>query len=623
MDPQDSFRHRLADRFGDFPFLRLLLLQPLFGLVCFLTLLLLAALGLGLPKLWVVSPPEFRPRVRISLVDYFQAKSLKRTGQRLAAQGKERDAALAWQSALANNPADPDLHRDALRQLLRSEPFDRRYIAQALSQTAWLLRLAHTNAVDVELASQVYDRYGVASELYALLWPMRDRLSSTQEGPFLKAAFLAGDMASFQEVWKRGQERFAADPELGLYHAAYLGGWGPVETAAAGRQRLEAATQDPARRELALRLQIAMCAKLMDATRYESVLRQLEEDGVDRLPDRIGYWTLLASTGRKAEARQLAATLVIPPRWPWEVMQLVGALLSLDMNAEAIELLRRLTPEFGRFGGPWGTAIWLAYSDLLIGTKQWDALLDLANRMRQYDRVSAEISGFIYFLDGRAHCGLAHRDLAEAAFKKAITRDFPSPSLALEVATVLQRLGYPGLARDLLQQLERDLAGDPKYWRAVLAVADALKQDSLLVLKAALSGRQLEPENPAWESEYGLALLVNRQSPAEAAQLTWKLLANNPDRVEAKVNHSLALAGLQRFDEADALLRTLDPAVLNDVGRSLYYFGAFEVHVHRQEFEKAKQDLARINPAHLFPPQNQWIEKLRTRLPAAGKAARS
>ncbi|HNQ89408.1 MAG TPA: hypothetical protein PKM73_12395 [Verrucomicrobiota bacterium] len=622
MEPRTTWKERLAERYADRALLRLLIVQPAFRAVFLIALAGVIGMLIALPKFWTVSPPGFRPVVRISLVDLVQARALKASGYRLAAAGREDEAAMAWQGAAANNPADAEVHREALNQLVRNDRLSRKYISEAISQTGWLLRLGGTNSADLELATRVYDKYGLASDLYRLLQPVRDTLSPEQEVPYMKAAFQSQEIEEFTRFWLRREEHGAADPELALYHAAYLAGWGPIERAREGRRRLVEVPLDSPHGLLARRLLLAVSVKLMDPVEYVRVLEELEAAGADRLSDRLGYWRLLGSVGRKEEARQLAQGFVLPPRWPWEVTDLAETLISLGMRDHALATVRRYLPEYGQHGGPWAMAMWLTQGDLLIEDGRWSELLDVATQLRFNEWLAGEMGGYIRYIEGRAHLGLGHTELAAVAFERVRDGEFPMPEVAHLVAGELRKLGHLAVARDVLRRIEPDMANDPAFWATVLKVADVMKEDSVLLLKAAARGRQLQPQNPSWDADYALALIANRQAPAELIVLTREMAAEASDRPEPRVTHSAALAMNGRYDEADALLRTVKLEDLNDYGASAYHLCAVDIHFHRGEFDRAREDIERINRRHLFPIQRDWLEQVRGALSVRGGNAR-
>src|SRR5437763_1849751 len=112
-------KEELGAKLLDYPLLRQLVFERWFRLAFGLFVLVFVFLGLFLPKMWKTSKPGFVPVIKVSGLDLVQAWSLKRTAVKASAAGRFEEANLAWQGALANNRADPDLVRGALRNLLK------------------------------------------------------------------------------------------------------------------------------------------------------------------------------------------------------------------------------------------------------------------------------------------------------------------------------------------------------------------------------------------------------------------------------------------------------------------------------------------------------------------------
>jgi tetratricopeptide (TPR) repeat protein len=594
--------------------LRLFVLQPAFLIVSLILASGALGLAISLPRIWVRSPPNTIPVVRASLLDLVQAASLRRSASRLAESGNNHEAARAWQGAVANDPANPGLLREALQHFIRIPDPDTPLARQAVVECAALLRWGRTNHADIELVAVIWDRYGLAKETYDLLEPIRNTLGLQHRRIYLRTAFVTGRMDEFGKRWAEWGTALDDDDEFSLYAAAYEAGWGPPEAAARGRARLAEAARRQESASLASRLELALYSKTTEASPYRQALQRLEAVGADRLADRIGYWRLLDRTGQRAEARRLATEDIGILRWPWEILQLCEALVALDLKDQAIALLRKQTPIYAHGGGPWALAMWMAQCDLLIDSADWNGLSDLATRMTASETTLFQLDGFAHFIEGRAQIGLGHAARALDAFRKAVTRDFPTPEVTLEAARLLCSLGHPDLARDLLLRVERDLGGDIRYWRVVLDVADTLRQDSLWLLKAASQGRRLAPQDPLWQASYAVGLVFNRQSPAEAIPLTLQLAHDNPTRIEYQVHHALALVQNRRYDEADRVLRAIPLNRLNDLGRTLYGLAELELRWEQHDPEAARAALRRIRLEDLYPSQRKWVDQIRAQV---------
>lgn len=600
-------KKELGGRLAGYPLLRLLLFQFWFRLAFLGFVLLLVFLALFLPRIWRVTPRGFLPEVNISGLDWFQARSLKRTALRAETQGRIDEALFAWQTAIAYHPGDPELFRGSLRTLLRSRrlPPD---LSPVLGQAAWLLRLASTNQADCDLAARVYEKLRLDHWILDLLGSRNGRPDPRTEALRLKALFNAGKTKQFVDDWRRGN-RPPRDPELELYLAACSAGWGAIERTEDGDQTLETALRDPTRRVVAVRLQLRVAAHLGDLPRYERAFHLLQACQADAAPDHVAYWQLLVSLGRKAEAVHLAAKCPRAPETAIEAARMAEALARLGLRSEAGSLLDKyanlLTP---------AEPIWLTQADLLIENRQWEEARVLALRIRLQPAVCASLGGYSYYLEGRADLAEDRRASAETDFQQCAASEFNNPALALFIAAELDQLGYAAWARDILLKSQKRLATDPVYWRLLFSVAWKLKESDL-VLAAATAAYRLQPADAAAMNNYAAALLLCRQQPEQALVLTLQLIGQNPDSVTAKINHSLALLLNHRPTEADAVLQTVNPQTLAGVAASMHAWARFQACVELEKFDEAVLNGQRIDPRYLFPVQGRWLEQQRRQLP--------
>ncbi len=527
--------------------IRVLFFERWFRVAFAAFLLVFIFLALFLPKIWRTSKAGFMPVVKVSGLDLVQAWSLKRTALKAQAAGNFVEANLAWQSALANNMADPDLVRGSLRNLL-SDPHPREHVVQGMQESYWLLRLNNTNLVDLELVSQVFALYKYYDPIVTLLEPRQSVLSPPLMAAYLKALFSVGRVDAFNDRWQEFSPRIQDDPDLRLYRAAYLAGWGAPGTIKEGRDTLDAATAEPARRILAWQLKLIVSAHQLDVGAYHQALEKLAEWHEDLLPFHLSYWRLLSATGKKDEAIQLAEAYPYPPATPGELVDLAQLYTEFGRRDKAIEFMNHYAPDLGN-----APLVWMVYANLLIEAKRWDDLRNLAVQIRSRDSVADSLSGFSYFIEGRAEAALDRQSNAAADFKKAAEREYAFPSVAQQVAAQLLTLGYPELAREMLGRLEKPLQKEFNYWSLLFTAADRLK-DVDLMLKAASRAYELRPVDPRVVNNYAAALLIARQRPDEAIKLTLQLVNQQPDSFVAVVNHSAALLMNDRAREAEALL---------------------------------------------------------------------
>jgi hypothetical protein len=114
----------------------------------------------------------------------------------------------------------------------------------------------------------------------ALLEPLADALSPPEEAVYLKGLCDVGRIGDFGARWEQTGRLSETEIELGLYRAAYLAGWGPLETAPAARARLAEVARDAKLGVLASRLQLSVAAKLLDAEAFAEALSWLERSNV-------------------------------------------------------------------------------------------------------------------------------------------------------------------------------------------------------------------------------------------------------------------------------------------------------------------------------------------------------
>jgi hypothetical protein len=615
MNETSSWKEKLALKFGDAGLLRVLLFNVWFRWALLFVILATLVMFVGLLKIWTTSPPDFAPVIKVSWLDLIQARSMKKTALEYAKAGKHEEAAYAWQVAIANNAADPDLIRGSLEHLLQSEGLRPKAMGQAVGITFWLLRLSATNSVDVDLAAQVYDKYNLAEYQYVLLKSRETQLSATQKSFYLKAHFLLGKMDDFGKKWPELSAAVTNDPELALYRAAYEAGWGPPETLTEGKARLEGALENSPQRALANRLQLMLSTRLVQPDTYREALHRLQSWHQDRVLDHIGYWQLLLAVGRRAEARQLAENYPNPPALPWEVVSLARVYIGLGMEEYAQKFLARYAPEFAKSAAAWSTAIWAMYANLLIEMRRWDELKQIALQIRLIESLQLSMTAYSYYLEGRALYSMNQHMIATQVLKKAAAAEFQDPRIGLEAAVGMLRMNHAEIALQILTPLEKEMEKESSYWQTVFEAGYALKSPSAL-LRAATKCYEFHPENQIFQNNYAAALLISRQNPELASRLTFSLLSKNPNSIAANVNHSFALTMNGRQDEAEALLRKVNPVFMKDVEISMYYLNWFEVHLLKKQYELAAKDLSRINTNHLFSNQLEWLNQKQKELPS-------
>lgn len=647
-----KIKARLREKANDSPLLRLLLYKPWFRLACFAIVLLGIVLVLMVQKLWRTSPPGFLPVVKVRGLDFVQAWSLKRAAHKAQAAGQIEEALHAWRGAVGNNPGDPEALRGFLGALIKGgDP--KEYTPVAVGQSFWLLRLTRTNQVDAELVTQLYEKYRLDELTLGLLDAMQNRLSPALQARYVRALFNQRDMYLFKYHWERGRDQFSKDPDMALYMAAFQAGWGKEEAAAQGREQLRAAMADPARKQLACRLQLAVSLRLAEVPTYEQALQQLTEQRADTPLDHVNDWALLSATGHRAEAAKKAQAYINPPTSAAEIIGMVNAYTALGLRDSARQLLQSYAGDFGYSAG-----VWMVYADLLISDRQWDPLAALALQIRQNQYARNFLPCYASYLEGRAALGQLRQTEADRAFKEMVLYDVAAPYIGLTVARSVLQLGYPERANELLAKMEKDQYQNPQYWLLAFEVAFVRKNPDQL-LTAATRLYELNPKDSATINNYAAALVVLRRQPEEAVRLTLQVLTiaeENlrwlnalPDEgqtrgvanrtlkslnkvqfdqilIDAQINHSRALAMNQRTAEAQAILESIRPEQLARADETTaYYMAWLEIYLNLRQPDQARKAIARIDSKLLFPNQKAWLDQIRRQVsppPAASASAK-
>jgi predicted Zn-dependent protease len=580
---------------------RLLLFSVAFRIAFFAFLVFAIFLALFLPSIWRATPPGFAPVIRVSGLSRVQAWSLKRGAIQALAAGKTNDALYGWQAAVAYDSANPELNRGLLRTL-RMDLGTNQYMNLAIQHSYWLLRLTATNLADVELVSQVFERYRLTDHTLSLLQPLEHQRSPNLEKAYLKALFNAGQIKEFANRWPTVNPS-AVDAELRLYQAAFQAGWGTVAERLQGKENLDAALTDGEWRVLANRLSMAVGFQAGDGQRFEQSLRRLSEWQLDTPAEHCNYWRLLSALGRKADAIELAKAYRKPPGTGAEARQLAETYASLELADKAIDLLQHQTVE-----DAYDERIWMVWGEILVANQRWEAASRLAAQIRQTAAAQRTLLGYSHYLDGQAEWGVGKPAQAEIAFQKAAEADYLDPLMGLRIAEKICDLGYPGVAKKLLLKLQRPLEKNPDYWKGILSVAEKLKDADLRLAAYAAAFKQ-QPKHPLAKNNYAAALVTLRQQPAEAIKLTMDLMVQLPKSVFVKINHSQALLLNQRTHDAEAVLKTINPNRLTPEEATSYYMAWFELYLNLQQFDQARQAASRIERRFLYSCEIQWLDQ--------------
>ena len=564
---------------------------------------MLLAMGLFVAKIWVVTPPWFKIRIRISGLDYVQAMALHRAAEANAIAGKLDESVAAWNRAIANNQGDKELYRGFLRTLVAAPQVRKEHLPWAVSQGYTLLALSQTNTGDLELLSSYLRRMDLFSSVSSLLQPHAAELSPAGIRLYAEALFLTDNTATYSDFFQKHQGILTNDPAAKLIHTAWNCFWGPPGGLSSSRQLLDSARTDPELKNLACKLQLRVSRAIPDIPGYRSALNQLVELHSDKVIDHVNLWLLLIDAGQTKEAAELAHGFSHPPENAEETVRLVATLDKLGMTSYGLEVIsRKLTESHGE------SQLWIAKAELLRKLLRWKELQELSVAMRAERRLGKRIGGYSYYLEGEADQNLGNAEAARLSFERSLEEPFPTATLVLRAAVTLRSLGYPKLSADLLQKNEEAFTSRTDFWFE-LARAAYDEKDPELLERATRRMYELAPNNLMAINNYAAALLANRSKADEAIKLTLRVITEFPDRVDARLNHALALVLNRRVADASETLSRIKPEALGNLETTIFHYVGFEIGVQRNQPGQAKLEAAKIDRHFLQPAQVRFLEE--------------
>ena len=584
-------------------FLFHLVYEPAF-LIAIGSLVALALLApVFLLKIWIVSPKGFDPVVKVRALDFVQAAALRRSARKAEAIGDYKEAMLGWRGTVENNPANATDLRAALENATRIQPPSREWLGWSLYYGNWLMRLEQTNLHDVFLYAKVLDHYQLEESLVSVLDPYAKELNADQSALYTRALFQIGRVDGFQQQWKRHAKEFAQDRDMALFDSAFKAGWSSGSEATEARKRLDLATTDPATQRLANRLSLSVCIARNESTAYRAALSRLENDRSDRVPDHVRYWLLLAYNQRGDEAREQARKFVAPPESSGDAEIMARGLLRLGLRTETLAYLERHQEAFS-----YHPTLWTLRTQLLMEMNRWDDLRTVAVAMRQHDRLEPYLGGYSHFLEGLAETRQGRDDIASRCFAELAQHPIPDPVLAYSSASLLKKLGRPEIAASMLGRLEKNFSNQLEFWLQLQASAFDARQFDVL-LAATKRAYEIAPGKLEYANNYAAALLVSREHPSEAIELTFRTLQLAPQAFETRLNHALALLQNARVTDAEPILRDLDDERRDAERETLVNLGWFEFFLRSGNPTRAKEYALKVDPARLLPPQAEWFTK--------------
>ncbi len=557
-----------------------------------------------IPKIWEVSPEDFRPRVKISGLDYVQSITLAKTAREHEDAGDYEAALYSWNAAIANYPTQTENLRSAIAAFLELDRPTVKQTRQNINYSLWLLRLNQTNFTDLAVIAESLDRSRLDSLQFSLLSPLEDKLTEPMRAAYSRSLFNLFRHQEFNTQWQKLSEATKSSPENALYGAAYKALWASPAEAEASRAELESRVESDETQLLARQLLLLVHFQQKNTSAYQTVLTDLVEADRDRYSHHIAYWTLLHQVGKTEDALERARDFERVPTDIGDLVNHVNLFRQLGVPKLADELVTKHLNAF-----PPEVGLYSTYADLLIELSDWDRLREIAIGLRKINTEAAAVS-LSYYLEGTADANQSRQNSASAAFEKfsASVSDEDLNS-ELGIARELIALGFSNHALKLLEKVEADNKNDPAYWytRAGCAFRTRAYEKMRDCSARALD---LDPQNARFKSAVVESLLLLREDPARTVRLTLELVTANPTSFSHNINHVLALLLNQRVDEASALLQRIPEESAPDAqARAAHHYAEFGVAFLSGDFQQAREIGALIPSSLLSDKEQEWFDQ--------------
>ncbi len=598
-------RRKIINRLVGFPALqfsvRVWFSSSWFRFACFGLVATVLTVGLSLPKVWNVAPKGLEREIRISVLDWLQARALLRSAEKELLAGKTDQALVGYQMALANNPGDLLILRRFLKAGERF-PLSPSTSAILLQYSVWLQELSPGNMEDLELAVHVLDRLEAGAVSLEILGknPGMVTTSTLLARFYLKALFDQRLIGQFIAEWGRlgGTARFAPDKVLILYYRAYTAGWGGKQVDSTSPDvALSNAFDDPVLGTVALRLALAVHEHQRNVEKYWEALQRLEQTGAARLGEHVRGWVLLAGQGKKAKAVSIAEAYRASPRDLPEVFMLVRTYQLLGMNKTLRSALPKWLEQF-----PPVEELWMGYISMLVDEANWSPLQELALRLRTDKAFPSRFRGMSFYAEGRAFVGEKRSEQALRAFEEVAAAGIHAQSVAIEISRELVRLGFAKVASSILKEQRAREVKTYELFEAMNSAALA-SEDSALLLESTQAALALRPQDLRAQINYTAALCFARISPEEAVARTFDLSLRNPDLSSVKLNRAAALNLSGRWDDSVNILEAASNSPLSPQEWDALHFSAFEAFVNLKRWPKAREHRKLVNLSRLSPEQ--------------------
>ena len=601
-DAPDSVGEWALRRLENHSLAMVLLLDRRFRVVLGVCLLVsLVALAI-LPKAWRVSPEGVNPTLRISALDWLQARTLARGARKAAERGDLEASVQGWRLAVANDPG----FVDGLRQLVAVET--RRWSSPSppedlwgVEHADWLLRLTETNRVDLDAAVTLVGCLPLDWWTLRLL-EGREKLNSIQEFELLKAKLRASDVEGFLDA--RSSRRYPASfrAELQFYDWAYAAGWAGDDAAYLS---LLGTLENPRWRRPVSALCHVVARERDTVEGYRRLIRKLERYEGLGLELNLDFWEALVRDGQSEEVRSGLLGNAFPLRNGVQLSRMIGLYRNVGLEGEVRRLLEGLLAREDT-----SLEFALAIAQEMIRYGDWETLEAFAVRLRTREQASVKGSVLSLYLEGLASDSQGDREGASTSFSRIADQRAAPISFLERLSRELDERHYHAAAFRVLQGLSPEEVSDPlDYWKRRSRVAYAV-DDLEDFLEAAQRAYSMDDTDLVAVNNYAAALMALGRESAKALRLAQRVFTNYPNSVAAGINRAKALHLVGRTEEAFAYLDSLDASTLDRTEMAEAGLLTMEILVDRERWGDAVELAGALMRMDLLPSQERRFADL-------------
>ncbi len=554
---------------------------------------------------WIpVSPPGAAQTVKISPLDWFNAKRYATKADQIERGVIKGDLYHTWKMAILENPGS-DLYKSCYLETLLRHDRRRENWEDAQEISSDLLEITQTNVSELSLACRVYEHYQLNDQLLGILSDYSGEKTPEIEKSHLFALFNQDRISDFQNRLLESSEATQKDSIFELYEAAIFGSCSSNQLSQSPFEILEAAATVESTTETALRLLLYVSHRQGDLERFEKSFTRLAHRFEDRTQDHLLYWNLLQRNGQLEKARAEAKAFVNKPKSGREVMSIADAYTELGLKKLGLQFLDHYAETFGvEEEGRY------AQSQILIKHGDWRELQRLAVAIRSDEDQAADLYAYSFYLEGRAFMELGRHDYAARAFESISNFYRPGSDYALSMGSRLAELDFPEPAHQILSSERMRYRNSTTYWEVMLDVNRALGNTTQMLVSAE-SLKRLAPQTDSYSTLYSMLLLTQTHRLDEALTHSKQTLGKIPENPVAQVNYGHALVVNERSKEAQRILSSIDASALNDSDLNRLYLAWMEFHFQEQRLGEAWKAAKNVDPESLLPEfrsrfQNIW-----------------